>query len=727
MNSKEISNLMLAYQAVYDQELREQFEEINEDFFGVEYLTEENLEDIAEEVIYEMLDEGYDLTDIEDIFEEFIVEAKVTYGHDTQKPPGRLAKAFKGALEKIKGAVKKQGEKARASAIASTERANARNAAVKSAVGGLKDKIKGKIREVSKAVRGGVDAAKKEHKKEAKPSKSTPSDPWEGSRTSKKPTPKVTTKSTKALPPARSGVKVSDPWRGSETSKKPTPKVTTTSTKALPPARSGVKVSDPWRGSATSEKPTPKVTTTSTKALPPRGKTKSGKTLTQSQRDTQLQMKNRKLSNRLGEEVEAWVNQLVEEGYDLSGYTWDEMTEIYLNESNNAESFDIHESDIVEVATEYFYSYGLNEDGIDILIEKVGLQSFVEYVYDLSEDLHVLTEAKKVKKSYEELKKEIYARDEAKQKAKEQAKAAAAKKKEVERKEPETRGVESQAKAEQPKSKKPVRDAIARSIFGAVGAYKAGMERHKAATATAGRLAGETAKTVGKVISTTHEAGRRAGEHVRKHGLKSLANEEVEAWVNQLVEEGYDLSGYTWDEMTEIYESSGMTPENRRDWEYLVRKFGPQPFTNPRTGGRSTRSASRTSSPEPQSTKKPKRTTKMTDVDVRENIYNVILSYLLDEGYAKTVEQAEVIMVNMSEGWRESIVEAYVPYEGKPQEKLRSKQNKLADRWDKPGSEKRFHKMGAVDNEMIHPEKKKYRETVNVQRDVAVKRRGSNP
>ena len=594
MNSKEISNLMLAYQAVYDQELREQFEEINEDFFGVEYLTEENLEDIAEEVIYEMLDEGYDLTDIEDIFEEFIVEAKVTYGHDTQKPPSRLAKAFKGVLEKIKGAVKKQGEKARASAIASTERANARNAAVKSAVGGLKDKIKNKIRKVSKDVRAEVDTTKST--KALSPAKE---------RKALSPA-----KERKALPPAWSGVKVSDPWRGSETSKKPTPKVTTTSTKALPPAKE-------------------------MKALPPRGKTKSGKTLTQSQRDTQLQMKNRKLSNRLGEEVEAWVNQLVEEGYDLSGYTWDEMTEIYLNESNNAESFDIHESDIVEVATEYFYSYGLNEDGIDILIEKVGLQSFVEYVYDLSEDLHVLTEAKKVKKSYEELKKEIYARDEAKQRAKEQAKAAAAKKKEVERKEPETRGVESQAKAEQPKSKKPVRDAIARSIFGAVGAYKAGMERHKAATATAGRLAGETAKTVGKVISTTHEAGRRAGEHVMKHGLK-LANEEVD-------------------------------------------------------------------------------------------LYNVILSYLLDEGYAKTVEQAEVIMVNMSEGWKESIVEAYVPYEGKPQEKLRAKQNKLADRWDKPGSEKRFHKMGAVDNEMIHPEKKKYRETVNVQRDAAVKRRGSNP
>ena len=41
-----------------------------------------------------------------------------------------------------------------------------------------------------------------------------------------------------------------------------------------------------------------------------------------------------------------------------------------------------------------------------------------------------------------------------------------------------------------------------------------------------------------------------------------------------------------------------------------------------------------------------------------ENVYDVILEYLIDEGYAETVEHAEVIMVNMSEGWRESIVEA---------------------------------------------------------------------
>jgi len=39
------------------------------------------------------------------------------------------------------------------------------------------------------------------------------------------------------------------------------------------------------------------------------------------------------------------------------------------------------------------------------------------------------------------------------------------------------------------------------------------------------------------------------------------------------------------------------------------------------------------------------------------DLYDIILSHLLDEGYAETVEAAESIMVNMSEEWRESIIE----------------------------------------------------------------------
>ena len=39
------------------------------------------------------------------------------------------------------------------------------------------------------------------------------------------------------------------------------------------------------------------------------------------------------------------------------------------------------------------------------------------------------------------------------------------------------------------------------------------------------------------------------------------------------------------------------------------------------------------------------------------DLYDIILSHLLDEGYAETPEAAEAIMVNMSEGWREDIME----------------------------------------------------------------------
>lgn len=44
------------------------------------------------------------------------------------------------------------------------------------------------------------------------------------------------------------------------------------------------------------------------------------------------------------------------------------------------------------------------------------------------------------------------------------------------------------------------------------------------------------------------------------------------------------------------------------------------------------------------------------------DLYDVILSHLLDEGYADTQEAAEAIMVNMSEEWRNSIMESDYDY-----------------------------------------------------------------
>jgi len=64
------------------------------------------------------------------------------------------------------------------------------------------------------------------------------------------------------------------------------------------------------------------------------------------------------------------------------------------------------------------------------------------------------------------------------------------------------------------------------------------------------------------------------------------------------------------------------------------------------------------------------------------SVYDIILSHLLDEGYAKTPEAAEAIMVNMSEEWRDSIVEEFISEEERPfpHEKVERKQKELRDK-----------------------------------------------
>jgi hypothetical protein len=66
------------------------------------------------------------------------------------------------------------------------------------------------------------------------------------------------------------------------------------------------------------------------------------------------------------------------------------------------------------------------------------------------------------------------------------------------------------------------------------------------------------------------------------------------------------------------------------------------------------------------------------------DVYDVILSHLLDGGYADTQEQAQVIMVNMSEDWRESICEGYVELNKKRQRRMTdSAMRKMdSDKWE---------------------------------------------
>jgi hypothetical protein len=60
------------------------------------------------------------------------------------------------------------------------------------------------------------------------------------------------------------------------------------------------------------------------------------------------------------------------------------------------EMFEIGDAELteeVDIATEYFYEQGLNEEGIDILIEELGLDGFVDFVFEISEE-YTLVEAR---------------------------------------------------------------------------------------------------------------------------------------------------------------------------------------------------------------------------------------------------------------------------------------------------------------------------------------------
>lgn len=300
-----------------------------------------------------------------------------------------------------------------------------------------------------------------------------------------------------------------------------------------------------------------------------------------------------------------------------------------LREKANEYNSMIRDDDIVEVATEYFYTYGLNSNGIDILIEKVGLNNFVEFVYDLSENLVVLTEARAAKKrtggeSYAEVKAKI----DAKEAAKKAAKEAAKKRTKSERTEPESEGPDTEAKKEQSKSSKPVRDAIARGILGAVErarrdvgllgqSFNTAREVGREHERRVARAAGTVAAGVHGAAKFAHRAGQEFGRSEMGKKIKGVA-EEVDT--RRAPRELLDRLN------TSREGHMAQDGPNRPAYDAKQRLLQ----------------------------KAHERRNKMKE---QVDVYDIILSHLLDEGYADTNEAAVAIMANMSEEWKDEIVD----------------------------------------------------------------------
>ena len=321
----------------------------------------------------------------------------------------------------------------------------------------------------------------------------------------------------------------------------------------------------------------------------------------------------------------------------------------------------------VEIASHYFCEMGLNEIGVQILIEELGVEEFAEFVYDISEDYY-LTEARARGRKIEpvttkgkqfvdptKISKSSLARLRA-QKEKERAGEAS------ERPSGMKAALQRQdamvsASKQQPK-RKGFLDSIAARVL-------KGLEDHKKATDGMGAATRETAGKIGK-------AAREFGT-----GLMS----SYDNWVGQLISDGYDLSNWTDEGLFEYYEQ--LCEENG----VLGRLDTLARDTAGRVGGEigARRGRERLGNilgiPEKigreQGTEKGQAVYdkakgtigSLLNQSYEYDLYDTIIEYLITEGYADTNENALVIMANMSEDWRQSIVEAAADQSDKQIEK----------------------------------------------------------
>jgi hypothetical protein len=210
------------------------------------------------------------------------------------------------------------------------------------------------------------------------------------------------------------------------------------------------------------------------------------------------------------------------------------------------ESVDLTEEWIdsaVEIASEYFFSEGINEEGLDQIIDEVGLEDFVDFVIDPIEELNEERSARKATAkapSYEKVKAKVDAGDAARKKAGkgEYADTAAAKRNYGDEEAPEGKTAKKKAVAKvtvrkpkaAPKKKaatvkkvekavktakktQPTKPTSKKGLLGRVGdAVKKGVERHNKARA-AGKVPEKRVKEFAKgfkkgVTGTVKFAGK---------------------------------------------------------------------------------------------------------------------------------------------------------------------------------------------------------------------------
>ena len=269
-------------------------------------------------------------------------------------------------------------------------------------------------------------------------------------------------------------------------------------------------------------------------------------------------------------------------------------------------NYDLEGDQLIEDAVEYFYEQGITEETIDLIVEEVGLDDFVEFVLDPHQDLVEARSARKAKAnapSYEKVKASVDASDAAKKKAgkgeysksyakrsgetedstnyndkpsaKKKAKAVASPAKKAATKKKVTTAVKKVAKKdfdgdgkkESPKAEykgskdKAIKKAVAKKegLRGKITSFvKKGVERHKKA-----RAAGKVPEKRVKEFASGVKSGVKTAVKFAKD-VKKVVSEE---------EERLRASGkFTEEQIEAILESQAIEEARRADKMGIARK-----------------------------------------------------------------------------------------------------------------------------------------------------------
>ena len=302
MDSKELLGLVEAYTAVYDEDLRE---DLYEEYEYVDDLYDEELEEVVEEVIYDLLGEGYDFEDVEDILKinligEVLSEARVDMAARAARRKAADAASEKAAKE----------TRSRASAKERADKRAERIARVKGAIKGGIDKVKSAVKSgISKAKEAGREAKfQAVDKKVAKYATDRKLHPAAGMAARSKDPEKRRALRKKVAGDIASRAQVAAYGKGRE--------VAQSASDTARRAKQGIKNVAARAGRAVSGA---------------KSATKSGVKGAIRKAAEKVASGASKVAKRMEEDFEIWVEDLLDEGYDLSEYTWEDLAEAYMN------------------------------------------------------------------------------------------------------------------------------------------------------------------------------------------------------------------------------------------------------------------------------------------------------------------------------------------------------------------------------------------------------------